>query len=124
MARICEDCASAILTSWDDGLMTVHSSCLTLYIEKKIDRLSVQPKAKLEQQVDQKRALLVITARLLGATHRRLATLFEEVESQKVGEELITEAEKALSLTHGLVDEDEVDKEFRRLALELDWHEG
>ena len=124
MARICEDCATAILTSWDDGLMTIHSSCLSLYIEKKIDRLGVQPQAKLSQPLDQKRALLVLAARLMGSTHRRLATLFEEVESQKIGEQLIGEAEKVLNLEHGLVDLDEVDKEFRRIALELDWHEG
>lgn len=125
MARVCEDCYSALISAWDNQLVTLHFDCLQLYIEQKVQRYPSQPSLpSTKESMGSKEALLILTARLLGATHRKIALLFSEEERQKLGEQLILHAAEILHIDPSLVDRDDVDEAFRNLAFELDWHEG
>ena len=69
------------------------------------------------------RAALVVAARLLGASHRRLAELFGG-RSQAAGAELLHEAESMLGLPPGATDDDAMIAAFGGLADALDWTPG
>ena len=69
------------------------------------------------------RAALVVAARLLGASHRRLAELFGG-GSQAAGAELLHEAEFMLGLPPGATDDDALIVAFGGLTDALGWSPG
>ena len=74
--------------------------------------------------MEKETAVQILFARMLGATHRRIAELFGLGPNQKAGEKLLAEAEDVLQLPHGLVDTDKMDSRIHYIASELDWTEG
>ena len=60
------------------------------------------------------RAVLILHARLLGATWRRVAELFG-ADGQEAGMRLCSEAEAALGLPGGWSNDDDVDREAQRI---------
>lgn len=69
-------------------------------------------------------ALVIVQARLLGATHRRISELFLGTLKQQPGASLITAAEQRLSLPVGTSDLDELAEMTKQLMDELGFVES
>lgn len=69
-------------------------------------------------------AILVVQARLLGATHRRLSELFLGNSRQQAGAQLLAVAEKLLTMKEGSCDDDEFVDNAKTLLDELGYVEG
>ena len=120
--RMCEDCVAAMLTAGENDLVSLHTRCVTAFAEKKSKGKAVKPVEV--NDPDATEAIKVIFARMLGATHRRIAELFLGKANQATGALLLSKAETRLQLPAGLVDSDAMDDQAHIIASALDWHEG
>lgn len=123
MARVCEDCYSAILSGWDDQLIVLHKNCIERFMEMKLKRLTEKEVPKVEVE-DVDKAIQVVFARLLGATHRRIAELFAGTENQLLGSELVFRSEVKLNIPPGTLDNDPLLDRIYEIAQDLDWSDG